>query len=169
MQSKTLPAMLILSASALLSSCAPADALVTPVGYQGVRTGMSVSEAEREIGLELVAVPPVTPEMEACHYVFPGGETGRYAFMVVDGRIARVDIDQRGILTGAGIGIGADESAVKAAYPEAQTLPHKYTDGHYLLAEQADGHGFVFETDGQRVTRYRAGRLPEVRWVEGCS
>ena len=27
----------------------------------------------------------------------------------------------------------------------------------------------VFETDGARVLRYRAGRRPEVEWVEGCS
>jgi hypothetical protein len=26
----------------------------------------------------------------------------------------------------------------------------------------------VFETDGQRVTRFRAGRLPAVQYVEGC-
>ena len=27
----------------------------------------------------------------------------------------------------------------------------------------------IFETDGQRVTEYRAGLLPAVEWVEGCS
>ena len=26
----------------------------------------------------------------------------------------------------------------------------------------------LIETDGERVTRYRAGRLPEVEWVEAC-
>jgi hypothetical protein len=27
----------------------------------------------------------------------------------------------------------------------------------------------VFETEKGKVTRYRAGRLPSVAWVEGCS
>jgi hypothetical protein len=31
------------------------------------------------------------------------------------------------------------------------------------------GKEIVFETDGKRVTMFRAGRLPEVEWVEGCS
>ena len=35
--------------------------------------------------------------------------------------------------------------------------------------EADSGFEVVFETDSQRVTRYRAGRLPEVEYVEGCS
>jgi hypothetical protein len=31
------------------------------------------------------------------------------------------------------------------------------------------GKALVFETDGNRVTMFRGGRLPEVKWVEGCS
>ena len=27
----------------------------------------------------------------------------------------------------------------------------------------------VFETDGKRVLRFRAGKLPEVEYIEGCS
>jgi hypothetical protein len=30
------------------------------------------------------------------------------------------------------------------------------------------GKALVFETDGKHVTMFRAGRLPEVKWVEGC-
>jgi hypothetical protein len=30
-------------------------------------------------------------------------------------------------------------------------------------------HRIVFETDGQNVTLFRSGRMPEVEWVEGCS
>ena len=49
--------------------------------------------------------------------------------------------------------------------------PHKYVrGGHYLVVPSpADSDAqLVFETDGKRVTSYRVGRLPEVRWVEGC-
>ena len=31
------------------------------------------------------------------------------------------------------------------------------------------GHRMVFETDGKRVKLIRAGRLPEVEYIEGCA
>ena len=51
--------------------------------------------------------------------------------------------------------------------------PHKYEQGwRYLTVTPAaptDGaFRLVFETDGQKVVRYRAGRMPEVEWVENC-
>ena len=51
--------------------------------------------------------------------------------------------------------------------------PHAYTgpEGHYLvyLAPVVRMFAVVFETDGTRVTTYRAGRQPEVMYVEGCA
>lgn len=45
--------------------------------------------------------------------------------------------------------------------------------GKYLIATPAAsadaGFRIVFETDGASVLKYRAGRLPEVEWVEGCA
>ena len=52
-----------------------------------------------------------------------------------------------------------------------KTEPHKYVQGgHYLIVTSPTDtmHQIVFETDGKRVTTYRVGRTPEVRWVEGC-
>ena len=91
--------------------------------------------------------------------------------MIVDERVARVDIAEAGPLTVAGVGVGSPESEVKRAYRDrVEVSPHKYTapEGHYLTIAQGD-LAIVFETDGTRVTRYRAGRLPEVAWVERCS
>ena len=95
-------------------------------------------------------------------------------FMVVDGKIARVDVTQRGIQTNHKVSVGDDEAKIAQVYPERVTVsPHKYTDGHYVTVgprTPADsGFELVFETESLRVTRYRAGRLPEVEWVEGCS
>jgi hypothetical protein len=50
--------------------------------------------------------------------------------------------------------------------------PHEYMapEGHYVLVLGPDGKAqLVFETDGGKVVAYRAGRQPEVEWVEGCS
>jgi hypothetical protein len=51
-----------------------------------------------------------------------------------------------------------------------RVTPHAYTEGHYLTIIAPDRkHGIVFETDGSRVTQYRAGRLVAIRYGEGCS
>ena len=91
--------------------------------------------------------------------------------MEIAGRIVRVDITAPGVPTeAAGIEVGATESQVREAYgARVSSSPHKYTNGRYLTISADSDHRVVFETDGERVTRYRVGRLPEVEWVEGCS
>jgi hypothetical protein len=51
---------------------------------------------------------------------------------------------------------------------------YKYCPKEYYLAfaqkDQADKDFWVvFETDGQKVTQFRSGRIPEVEYVEGCA
>ena len=48
---------------------------------------------------------------------------------------------------------------------------HNYSDGRDLVppAGTDSTHQVVFETDGRVVERFRAGQLPQVRRVEGCS
>jgi hypothetical protein len=94
--------------------------------------------------------------------------------MVVDGRIARVEVFDSTVVTNHGARIGDTEATIDSLYPHRVTVtPHKYTEGHYLLVAPRDstdsGLELVFETEGGRVTQYRAGRLPEVEYVEGCS
>jgi hypothetical protein len=93
--------------------------------------------------------------------------------MVVNGQVARVEVSNAAVATTAGARVGDTEARITALYPgRVQTTPHKYTDGRYLTVRGAAAdsvHRLVFETDGQRVTRYRGGRMPEVEWVEGCS
>jgi hypothetical protein len=94
--------------------------------------------------------------------------------MAVGGQIARVEVRDATVATAAGARVGDTESRINALYPgRVQTGPHKYTDGHYLVVRRGAGadsaYRLVFETDGQRVTGYRGGRMPEVEWVEGCS
>lgn len=95
--------------------------------------------------------------------------------MVTKGRIARVDVSgDSQITTKSGARVGDAEARIKALYPgQIQVTPHKYTDGHYLTFVPKDRkdsrYRVVFETDGKRVTEFRAGQLPEVEYVEGCS
>ncbi|MEJ7786394.1 MAG: hypothetical protein WKF96_16445 [Solirubrobacteraceae bacterium] len=51
---------------------------------------------------------------------------------------------------------------------------HEYNpNGVYLEYVPSDrveaGRRVIFETDGQRVTYIRAGKLPAVRYIEGCA
>ena len=87
------------------------------------------------------------------------------------GRVARVDVDSAGTATDAGARVGDAEADVQRAYGgRAVVTPHKYETGHYLTVTDAADSAFalVFETRGGTVTRYRAGRRPQVEYVEGC-
>jgi hypothetical protein len=154
-----------------LTGCSGADDAVSIDGYAGVRIGMSVEEASTAHGAPLLPAGPVEPGT-ACFEVFPGGAPGPLSFMLVDGRVARVDVRGAGPQTSTGVGVGSSEAEVQAAYPGGvQVSPHKYTgpEGHYLTVTPREGAALIFETDGSKVTRYRAGVLPPVAYVEGCS
>ncbi len=143
---------------------------VTPEGAGPVRVGMPLAEAAGALG----ATPDTAAVAGRCDYLRPAGGPSGVKVMVNEGSVARVEVDSGEVRTEEGAGIGDTEARVRALYAGRVTeMPHKYTSGRYLVvtpqapADSADR--LVFETDGAAVTRYRAGRLPEVEWVEGCS
>ena len=138
---------------------------VSERGAGPVAAGMPLADAEKAAGLTLT-----TPGATECGYATAPEAPDGLMFMVVDGRVARVDVTAPGVPTDSGIAVGDTEERVREVYGERVTSsPHKYTDGRYLTVAPDAGHRLVFETDGQHVTRYRGGRTPEVEWVEGCS
>jgi len=152
-------------------SSTPKGLTVDAMGFGPVRVGMTVAGAERALGIPL---PLLGPKMEPCYYVASQDRPG-LAFMIIEGRVARIDIQQQSkVQTAEGAGIGDTEDRIRTLYPDrVEVEPHKYVEGRYLIVRPAaatdSGYRIIFETDGKQVTRYRAGRLPEVRWVEGCS
>lgn len=149
----------------------PSDVTVNAMGFGPIRVGMTVAEAQRALGVPL---PLLGPKMEPCYYVASNDRPG-IAFMIIEGRVARVDVHQQStVRTTEGAGIGDTEDRIHSLFQgRVEGQPHKYVEGRHLMVRPAaaadSGHRIIFETDGKRVTRYRAGRLPEVRWVEGCS
>lgn len=146
---------------------------ISPAGYGPVHAGMTLEQAVQAGGRAFGE-----PQMgsEECDYFLFAGDSirGSAHFMVVNGQIARVDVNDSTIATAEGARIGDTEQRIMELYPNRVTVqPHKYTDGHYLVvapSSPADsGRNIIFETDGQRVTTYRAGRMPEVEYIEGCS
>lgn len=144
-------------------------------GIGSVRVGMTVAEASKAAGIKLVRPSGYEPNA-SCYYVQPQSTPKGMSFMVTDGRIARVDVGaNKQITTISGAKIGDTEARIKSLYPgKIQVSPHKYVPkGHYLKFVPKDAsdknYALVFETDGKRVTEFRAGKLPEVDYVEGCS
>lgn len=149
----------------------PAGPVVTGEGYAGVNFGMTVAQAEAAIGNKL---KPIGEGEGNCSYIEPEGPLKGALFMVVDGTIARLDVQENTtIVTDTGAKVGDSEQHVLDLYKGRTAVqPHKYTgpEGHYVLVLGPDGKAqIVFETDGGKVVSYRAGRQPEVEWVEGCS
>jgi hypothetical protein len=90
--------------------------------------------------------------------------------IVVDRVVVRIDVDSGPTATPEGIKVGSTEAQVRSAYGDrAETGPHKYTDGNVITVSGDGDFRYVFETNGSKVTRYRAGVTPAVEWVEGCS
>ncbi|MEO8201544.1 MAG: hypothetical protein ABI679_13535 [Gemmatimonadota bacterium] len=142
-------------------------------GYGPIHAGMTIAEATAAGGRPLT-LP--APDGESCDMIgFAGDSSGAVRFMVIRGVIKRVDVYRDStVKTMHGIHIGDPESRVEKAYPgRVRVEPHKYEDGHYLIVGPSDstdsGFEVVFETDGKQVTQYRAGQVPEVEMVEGCS
>jgi hypothetical protein len=141
---------------------------VSAYGYGPVRIGMTVDEARAALGGRLSVPNPV--EGSTCAFVRSEGTPEGVMFMVVEGKVQRVDVIRTAaVATDAGAHIGEKEARVKELYPGLTVQPHKYTDGRYLIVAPDSATRLVFETNADTVTMMRGGLLPMVLWVEGCS
>ena len=145
---------------------------VTEHGIGPLRAGMTFAEASAALDGALLV--PVGVDTTGCDYlVWKSGPPGVHV-MFDEHRIARVDVDTSSIATAAGARVGDDEARIKRLYPgQVKVTPHKYEDGHYLTVTPTAAADrkfrIIFETAHDRVTRYRAGMMPSVEYVEGCS
>jgi hypothetical protein len=138
----------------------PAEWVVRDTGAGPIRIGMTADELRPHV--------EALGQLEGCVYAKAPAAPGLLV-MLFAGKVVRVDVITEGLATAAGVRVGDTEERVRELYPELRVEPHKYTDGHYLVVDGDAGRRLVFETDGARVTRYRAGAIPQVDWVEGCS
>lgn len=139
------------------------------VSFSGVaplRIGMSAAEARQALGM-----PASSAKGGECSYLDTKKRTHAFVMLVRD-TVARLDVRDSSLVTDAGVRVGDAESRVMERYKgRVKSEPHKYVSGgHYLIVTSPSDttRQLVFETDGKRVTSWRVGRTPEVRWVEGC-
>lgn len=145
---------------------------VTLSGLGPVVVGMTLQEGSKALGRPLVRTEKWPSASEACFYVEPQGGPPDVGFMVLDQRIARVDISNQETTTIRGAKNGDSEERILKLFPGRITIrEHKYNEkGHYLIYEDPEvaALAIVFETDGEKVFTFRSGRLPEVTAVEHC-
>ena len=143
--------------------------VVTPLGIGPVRAGMTLAELRQALD----SVRFTDPDSMRCAYPkFSGLPEGVWV-MVEQGIVGRVDVQKGDVATAEGIRIGDMKDKVKSVYgTRVRELPHKYTDGQYLEVSTPNDstHMIIFETNlAGEVLRYRAGKLPQVRYIESCS
>lgn len=150
---------------------APAEAewSVSGTGVGKIRFGWTVAELNTSLGDQLKPTYEVSDE---CDYLRPAALPAGVSLMIIKDTVVRVDVDSAGTLTREGGGVGDTEAKIQSLYPgRVRVDPHKYTDGHYLVVSFPNDSRtlIIFETDGQKVVSYHAGRRPAVEYIEGCS
>lgn len=137
-------------------------------GFGIVKIGMTVREASSALGVSFVEQ---RVDEGDCYFVSPRRGFKGVSFMVTNNRISRVDIFEAGYATNKGAKVGDTEAKIKRLYRgEVKVSEHPYIDGHYLTVNMKGARfSLIFETDGKRVTSFRAGKSLEAGYIEGCS
>jgi len=162
-----LPVLVVARERALTTSSRISTNGLGPVGI-----GLTKGQAERVAHTRIVYDGA---GLGNCRYAAPRNRSIRASFMLINNRVARVDVSRRGIATPSGIRVGDSETSVRRKLAGRLTVsPHEYVrGGSYLEFTPRDAKDsnrrVIFETNGRRITYIRAGRLPEVRYVEGCA
>jgi hypothetical protein len=147
-------------------------------GIGGIKVGMTPQQASNETALKM---DTESPGGAGCYYIVP---TRNYlhgiSFMVTgdntaidysSDRIARVDITNSDVRTKSGVSIGDTESDVRRIYLGRITAGKEYNQRTliYTPAEAKDQNfRVVFLMNRGKVQSYRAGKTPEVLYIEGC-
>jgi len=132
-----------------------------------VRIGMSIEQLSKALNIT-IQLPAALFERN-CFYVESEHVPG-VSFMISESTLARIDVTSSRHCTKSGVHIGDNEQKVRSVYGKnVVTTPHNYTDGHYLTVSSPVGEfALRFETENGVVTKFYAGRFPEVIFIEGC-
>jgi hypothetical protein len=152
----------------LLSTSVATDAwVIREDGVGPVKIGMRLAQLQTVLHTKLVEQESGS---DSCYYVEAPGHD-HIGFMIIDGRLARVDVNAPGVATNTGIHVGDTEAHVRAIYGvRMKVTAHAYVDtGHYLTVRSSDGrYGVRFETDHGKITGYYAGTYEAIQYIEGC-
>jgi hypothetical protein len=146
------------------------DSRLRTNGIGSVEVGMTVSEAGKASGRSFSKERLLGNG--SCSYTSMSNLPG-VSFMLINGRIARIDVSNPHVLTLRGAKIGDSEDRIRELYPgQIKTTPHPYRGDHLLTFYPKDrqdrDYRLIFETSNGRVVAFRSGKVPEVGYFE-CS
>jgi hypothetical protein len=142
-------------------------------GWGPVSIGMTVSQLEAAAG-DRIGRPD--EELSGCTYRQGRGDWDGVDFMMIRGKLVRIDVRSPAIAAQSGARLGTTEAELQAMYGALlETTPHAYGVGHYLTVHGTGSRrkqrlALRFETDENgRVTSFYAGPWRYVQLVEGCT
>jgi hypothetical protein len=154
---------------------------LTAEGWGALKIGMTKDEVIAAVGDTRNPDAAGIPGSECLEFQPQRTPAGLWV-MLEASKLTRITVgDMSTVKTDKGLGIGDTPDAVKAAYPDAKSSPHKYQDApaayitwwttprteQYVQDETA--RGIVFEIDGTgKVGAIHAGG-PSIQYVEGCA
>lgn len=137
-------------------------------GAGPIKIGMSLSQLNTVLKEKFTML--ASKDEQACFYETP--KEPDVPFMIIKGRLARIDVQSPNVPTSTGIRVGDSEAHVLKVYgQQLKVEPHAYTapEGHYLTKKSSHGrYGIRFETDGKKITMFYAGRFDAIQYIEGC-
>lgn len=139
--------------------------------FAAVRLGMDVAALEKAMGVRMTGAP--ADPGGNCRYVAPASGSEGLHFMLIDDRLARIDVEAPRVRTLSGIGLGSTDASVRSTYRgRIEELPHKYggNESAYLtIYSRSRKHAIRFETEHGKVRYFYAGTAETVQYSEGCS
>ena len=140
-------------------------------GYGQARIGMSRKALEKALGSKL-SKDDATENAQSCEIIAPLNGPAGVDYMLLKGKLARIEISSKNIKTVSGAQVGDSQARVVAIYRgRIEVSPHFYTapEGTYLTMFSHDKrNGMRFETDNGKVSTYYAGNAEAIQYVEGC-
>lgn len=108
-----------------------------------------------------------------CVFVTPRNAPHGLAYMVVGDTVVRVDVDSPSVPTTRGIRVGDSTTTALAAYRGTISVvptPGRDSASRLLIVSTpgAGNYHIVFESEAGVITRYRAGRSPEVEGLQSA-
>jgi hypothetical protein len=139
-------------------------------GIGPVRVGMDLPDLNKV--LHTSYSKPTDPDEQSCFYVDVPHQPG-VGIMILDGHVARVDVDHDRTRTAEGVRKGDTEAHALEVYGRKLGVTPSHYDpesGHLLTLFSRDRKfGIRFETEDGNIVRYYAGTVRAIALIEGCS
>jgi hypothetical protein len=134
-------------------------------GIGPVKIGMSVAQVRRVLADRIVSEPG---DGNCSGLELPDVEG--LSFMMLNGRVARVEVNGGLWQTVSGARVGLSERQLRLLYNGLANEQGSF--GSYWLlrptSQLRKSHGMIFVTDGKTITSFRSGLLEAVALEEGC-